>query len=84
MPTVREWHELNVSVDGQQVSCSPFPVLFPNLLLNYVNRHVGAGPSGVTVNSVGEISYWMGNVITFDREGNRLRCVKHKLCIYLV
>ena len=83
-PTVRGRHELTVSVDGQQMAGSPFP-MFVFLPLVQLGKHVRVWsglsyPAGVTVNSLGEIivTERQGDVITFDREGNRLRSVKHK------
>ena len=81
-PTVRGRHELTVSVDGQQVAGSPFPVFVsipptqlgkPVKVWTNLNR-----PAGITMNSIGEIlvSEWSGNIIKFDTEGNRRTLVK--------
>ena len=67
-PTVHGRHELTVSVDGQQVAGSPFPVFVsipptqlgkPVKVWKNINR-----PTGITVNSVGEI------VVTEQESGN--------------
>ena len=76
-PTVRGRHELTVSVDGQQVAGSPFPVFVsipPTQLGKPVKLWTNlTEPTGITVNSVGEIlvSELSGNIIKFDTEGNR-------------
>ena len=81
-PTVRGRHELTVSVDEQQVAGSPFPVFVsipstqlgkPVKVWTNLNR-----PTGITVNSVGEIlvSEYRGNIIKFDTEGNRRTLVE--------
>ena len=82
-PTVRGRHELTVSVDGQQVAGSPFPV-FVSIPPTQLGKPVKVWtnltrPTGITVNSVGEIlvSERSGNVIKFDTEGNRRTLVKH-------
>ena len=76
-PTVRGRHELTVSVDGQQVAGSPFPV-FVSIPPTQLGKPVKVWtnltiPTGITVNSVGDIlvSEWSGNIIKFDAEGNR-------------
>ena len=58
-PTVRGRCELTVSVDGQQVADSPFPV-FVSIPVAQLGRPVSVWhglclPGGVTVNSVGEV-----------------------------
>ena len=81
-PTVRGRHELTVSVDGQQVAGSPFPVFVsipPTQLCKPVKVWTNViRPTGITVNSVGEIlvSEWTGNIIKFDTEGNRRTLVE--------
>ena len=84
-PTVRGRCELTVSVDGQQVADSPFPV-FVSVPVAQLGRPVSvwcgvSWPTGVAVNSVGEVvvSQSDGDVIIFDKEGKRLRSVQHKL-----
>ena len=81
-PAIRGRHELTVSVDGQQVAGSPFPV-FVSIPPTHLGKPVKVwtnltGPAGITVNSVGEIlvSEWSGNIIKFDNEGNRRTLVK--------
>ena len=81
-PTVRGRHELTVSVDGQQVAGSPFPV-FVSIPPTQLSKSVKVWknltkPTGITVNSVGEIlvSEENGNIIKFDTEGNRRTLVK--------
>ena len=76
-PTVRGRHELTVSVDGQQVVGSPFPV-FVSIPPTQLGMPVKVwtnltGPTGITVNSVGEIlvSEERGTIIKLDTEGNR-------------
>ena len=82
IPTVRGRHELTVLVDGQQVAGSPFPV-FVSIPPTKLGKPVKCWtnltyPTGITVNSVGEIlvSEYRGNVIKFDTEGNRRTLVK--------
>ena len=84
-PTVRGRCELTVSVDGQQVVDSPFPVFVsvPVAQLGMPVR-VWRGlcqPTGVAVNSVGEVvvNECLGDVIIFDKEGKRLRSIQHNL-----
>ena len=80
-PTVRGRHELSISVDGQPVAGSPFPVLVcspPTLLDKPVKVWDGVkGPCGITVNSVGEIivAEYGGDAVVMDRDGTRLRSV---------
>ena len=84
-PTVRGRCELTVSVDGQQVADSPFPV-FVSVPVAQLGRLVSVWrgvslPTGIAVNSVGEVvvSEADGDVIIFDKEGKRLRSVQRKL-----
>ena len=77
--------ELTVSVDGQQVADSPFPV-FVSVPVAQLGSPVSVWhglscPTSVAVNSVGEVvvSELVGDVIIFDKEGKRLRSVQHKL-----
>ena len=81
-PTVRGRHELTVSVDGQQVAGSPFPV-FVSIPPTQLGKPVKvwtnlAWPTGITVNSVGEIlvSEYRRKIIKFDTEGNRRTLVE--------
>ena len=82
-PTVRGRWELTVLVDGQQVADSPFPVFVPVAQLGRPVRvwRDLCVPTGVAVNSVGEVvvSQRYGDVIIFDKKGKRLRSVQHKL-----
>ena len=84
-PTVHGPCELTVSVDGQQVADSPFP-MFVSVPVAQLGRPVSvwcgvSGPTSVAVNSVGEVvvSQYVGDVIIFDKEGKRLRSVQHEL-----
>ena len=88
-PTVRGRHELSVSVDGQQVAGSPFPV-FVSIPPTQLGKPVKVWtnltyPTGITVNSVGEIlvSEQNGNIIKFDTEGNRRTLVEQNRVINL-
>ena len=81
-PTVRGRHELTVSVDEHQVAGSPFP-LFVSIPPTQLGKPVKVWtnlirPTGITVNSVGEIlvSEMRGNIIKFDKEGNRRTLVE--------
>ena len=81
-PTVRGCHELTVSVNWQQVAGSPFPV-FVSIPPTQLGKPVKVWtnltkPTGITVNSVGEILVLeeKGNIIKFDTEGNRRTLVK--------
>ena len=87
-PTVRGRCELTVSVDGQQVADSPFPV-FVSVPVAQLGRPVSvwrglSRPSSVAVNSVGEVVVGerKGDVIVFDKEGMRLKTVQRKLGYY--
>ena len=88
-PTVRGRHELAVSVDGQQVAGSPFhvfvsipPTQMGKLVKVWTNL---TKPTGITVNSVGEIlvSELRGNIIKFDTKGNRRTLVEQNRVINL-
>ena len=81
-PTVRGRHELTVSVDGQQVAGSPFPV-FVSVPPTQLGKPVKVWtnltwPTCVTVNSFGEILVLeqRGNIIKFDTDGNRKTLVE--------
>ena len=80
-PTVHGRHELSISVDGQPVAGSPFPVLVcspPTLLDKPVKVWDGfKQPRGIIVNSVGEIivAEGEGDVVVMDRDGTRLRTI---------
>ena len=81
-PTVRGRHELSISVDGQPVAGSPFPVMVcspPTLLDKPVKVWDGFKlPHGITVNSVGEIivAEYGGDIVVLDKDGTRLRTIK--------
>ena len=81
-PTVRGRHELTVSVDEQQVAGSPFPV-FVSIPPTQLGKPVKVWtnltkPTGITVNSFGEIlvSEEGGSIIKFNTEGNRRTLVE--------
>ena len=80
-PTIRGRHELSISVDGQPVAGSPFPVLVcipPTLLDKPVKVWDGfKKPRCITVNSVGQIivAEGEGDVVVMDRNGTRLRTI---------
>ena len=81
-PTVRGRHELTMSVDGQEVAGSPFPV-FVSIPPTELGKPVKVWtnltmPTGITVNSTGEVlvSGRGGNICKFDTEGNRKTLVK--------
>ena len=82
-PTVRGRHELTVSVDGQQVAGSPFPVFVsvhpaqpgkPVKVWDGIN-HV----CGITTNSVGDIivTEHEGDIVKLESEGKKSVLVKH-------
>ena len=84
-PTLHGRYELTVSVNGQQVADSPFP-MFVSIPVAQLGRPVSVWrdlchPTGVAVNSVGEVlvSERYGDVIIFDKEGKRLRSNQHEL-----
>ena len=80
-PTVCGRHELSISVDGQPVAGSPFPVLIcsPPTLLDKPGKvwDCFKKPRGITVNSVGEIivAEYEGDIVVMDRDGTRLRTI---------
>ena len=81
-PTVRGRHELTVSVDGQQVAGSPFPVsvsIHPTQLGKPVKFFSDVvTPRGLAINSLGELMVTNGTDITkFDTKGNEKVLVKH-------
>ena len=80
--TVRGRHEITVSVDGQQVAGSPFPV-FVSIPPIQLGKSVKVWtnfttPTGIAVNSVGEIlvSDVCGDIVKFDTKGNRQTLLK--------
>ncbi len=82
-PTVRGRHELTVSVDGQQVAGSPFPVsasISPTLLDKPGKVWTGIEhPTGITTNSVGEVivAECYGDIVKIDKEGKQTVLVEH-------
>ena len=82
-PTVRGRHKLTVSVDGQPVEGSPFSVtvsISPSQLGKPVKVWTGISwPSGVTVNSEGEVIVceYQGDIIKLDKEGKKHVIVQH-------
>ncbi len=82
-PTVRGRHELTVSVDGQQVAGSPFPVsvsLSPTLLGKPGKVWTGIElPAGITTNSVGEVivAEYYTDIVKIDKEGKKTVLVGH-------
>ena len=82
-PTVRGYHKLTVSVDGQQVGGSPFSVsvsISPTQLGKPVKVWTGISfPYGVTVNSEGEVIVceYQGDIIKLDKEGKKHVIVQH-------
>ena len=74
-PTVRGRHQLTVSVNGQQVADSPFPVsvsISPTLLGQPVKIVTGLqSPTSVTVNSEGEllVCLYSSRLVKLDKKG---------------
>ena len=81
-PTTRGHHELTVTVNGQEVAGSPFPVfvsIHPSKLGNPVKIIPGLNhPSGIAFNSKGEmiVAENSGDVVVLDRNGKKLRSIK--------
>ena len=87
-PTVHGRHELSISAYGQPIPGSPFTMtvyISPAKLDKPVNIWGGVTePSGLAVNSVGEIivAEYQGDIVVFGKEGKRLRsieCSKHQV-----
>ena len=82
-PSVRGRHELSISSYGQPVPGSPFTMtvyISPAQLDKPVKVWRGViKPFDITVNSVGEIivAEVDKDIVVFDEEGKRLRCIKH-------
>ena len=82
-PTVRGRHKLTVSVDGQQVAGSPFPVsvFIPPTQLGkpvkvlYGVHHAG----GITINTAGDIlvTEYDGDIVKFNTKGKKSVLVTH-------
>ena len=82
-PTVRGRHELTVSVDGQQVAGSPFPVLVsihptqlgkPVKVWDDINH-----ACGITTNSVGDVivTEYSGDIVKLESRGMTSVLVEH-------
>ena len=81
-PTSRGRHELTVSVNGQEVAGSPFPVfvsMSPSQLCKPVKVWDVRGPCGVAVNSVGDIivAQYKGDIIRYDKDNQGEVLVKY-------
>ena len=82
-PSVRGRHELSISAYGQPVPGSPFTMtvyISPTQLDKPVKVWGGVtNPCDITINSVGEIivAEYEGDIVVFDKEGKRLRRIKH-------
>ena len=88
-PTVRGRHELTVSVDGQQVAGSPFPV-FVSIPPTQLGKPVKVWdkirlPTGVTANSEGDIivTEFNADIVKFDKDGKKHVLVEHSKCMLL-
>ena len=81
-PTVRGPHEISISVNGQPVMGSPFPVAVcipPTELDKPVKEWGGvANPLSLAINSAGEIvvAEYGGDIVVMDKEGERLRSIQ--------
>ena len=72
-PTVRGRHELTVSVGGQQVAGSPFPVFVsfpPTQLGKPVKVNGSKRACGITTNSVGDVivTEYFGDIVKFGED----------------
>ena len=82
-PTVRGRHELTVSVDGQQVAGSPFPVfvsIHPTQLGKPVKVWYDINSArGITTNSVGDVivTEREGDIVKLESMGKKSVLVKH-------
>ena len=84
-PRIRGRHQLAVTVNGEQVAGSPFTVCvkIPPTQLGTPVRVISGlnSPHSVAFNSAGEvlvtISMTGGEVIVFDKQGKKLRTIKH-------
>ena len=81
-PIIRGRHELTVSVNGQEVDGSPFPV-FVSIPPTQLGKPIKViknekEPRCIAVNSVGDMiaTNCLGNIQVFDRKGTRLRSIK--------
>ena len=81
-PPVRGRHELTVTVNGQEVAGSPFPVfisIHPSKLGKPVKIIPGLNcPVDVAFNSKGEmiVTERGGDIVMLDKEGKKLRSIK--------
>ena len=81
-PTTRGHHELTVTVNGQKVAGSPFPVfisIHPSKLGKPVKIIPGLNqPSGIAFNSKGEmvVAEFNKGVVILDKDGTKLRSIK--------
>ena len=81
-PIIRGRHELAVSVNGQEVAGSPFPVFvsIPPTQLGKPVRVIDSvkTPRCIAVNSEGDVivTECRGNVQVFDRKGTKRRSIK--------
>ena len=82
IPTLRGRHQLIVSVNGQEVAGSSFPVFvsIPPTQLGKPVRVINTGgekcPLDIAVNSVGEmIVTGLNQIEVFDKEGTRLKSI---------
>ena len=82
-PTVRGRHELTVSVDGQQVAGSPFPVfvsIHPTQLDKPVKVWDGIEHAhGITTNSVGDVivTEYFRDIVKLESKGKTSVLVEH-------
>ena len=81
-PTVRGRHELIVTVNGQKVACSPFPVfvsIHPTLLGKPVRVITVDSPWDVAVSATGNIitTLFSGKGVLFDKSGKTLRTLRN-------
>ena len=81
-PTTRGRHELTVTVNGQEVAGSPFPV-FVSIHPSKLGKPVKiipelSYPSGIAFNSKGEmvVAEFNKDVVVLDRNGKKLRSIK--------
>ena len=81
-PTTRGRHELTVTVNGQEVTGSPFPVfvsIHPSKLGKPVKIIPGLNsPSGIAFNSKGEmiVTENSGDVVVLDNDGKKQKSIK--------
>ena len=82
-PTVRGHHELTVSVDGQQVAGTPFPV-FVSIPPTQLDKPVKVWDdikhaSGITTNSMGDVivTEYSGDIVKLESKGKTSIIVKY-------